>query len=86
MTNSALRRNICQHLRVSTAADIKVRRYQTTLADARRVTAWLDECEFAWIESSRSASRRTRSSATSSLLRSPTKTDQYQLRPFPLLR
>ena len=50
MTNSALRRNICQHLGVSTAADIKVRRYQTTLADARRVTAWLDECEFAWIE------------------------------------
>src|SRR4051794_23556444 len=50
MTNSALRRNVCQHVGIAAAVDIKTRRYRTTTADARSVTAWLEMCEFAWIE------------------------------------
>lgn len=50
MTNSALRRNICQHLGIAAAADIKARRYNTTLDDAGHVSDWLAGCEFAWIE------------------------------------
>jgi excinuclease UvrABC nuclease subunit len=50
MTNSALRRNVCQHLGVASAADIKARRYRTTLDDAKRVSDWLGDCAFAWIE------------------------------------
>jgi len=50
MTNSALRRNVCQLLGIAAAADVKARRYRTTIADAGRVRAWLSACEFAWIE------------------------------------
>jgi excinuclease UvrABC nuclease subunit len=50
MTNSALRRNVCQLLGIASAADIKARRYLTTRADADRVTEWLSGCTFAWIE------------------------------------
>jgi excinuclease UvrABC nuclease subunit len=50
MTNSALRRNICEHLRIATAAAIKARRYSTTRADAGSVTGWLAEGSFSWIE------------------------------------
>jgi predicted GIY-YIG superfamily endonuclease len=51
MTNSALRRNVCQLLGIASAADIKARRYRTTAGDAARVTEWLHGCAFAWIES-----------------------------------
>lgn len=50
MTNSALRRNVCQYLGIATAADIKAKRHITTTEEAARVTAWLDGCEFAWVE------------------------------------
>ena len=50
MTNSALRRNVCQHLGIADAAGIKARRYKTTIEDATQVTEWLARCEFAWIE------------------------------------
>ncbi len=50
MTNSALRRNVCQLLGIASAADVKARRYRTTDTDAERVTQWLSGCEFAWIE------------------------------------
>ena len=50
MTNSALRRNVCQLLEIAAAADIKARRYRTTDTDAERVTEWLAACEFTWIE------------------------------------
>jgi hypothetical protein len=50
MTNSALRRNVCQLLGIAAAADVKARRYRTTIADAVGVTAWLSACEFAWLE------------------------------------
>ena len=49
MTNSALRRNVCQLLGIAAAADVKARRYRTTIAGAGRVTAWLSGCEFAWV-------------------------------------
>jgi excinuclease UvrABC nuclease subunit len=50
MTNSALRRNICQLLEIASAANIKAGRYRTTSADAGRVSDWLQGCAFAWIE------------------------------------
>jgi excinuclease UvrABC nuclease subunit len=50
MTNSALRRNVCQLLGIASAADIKARRYRTTSTDAARVSEWLQGCAFAWIE------------------------------------
>ena len=50
MTNSALRRNVCQHIGIARAADIKARRYRTTVDDALRVTQWLASCAFAWVE------------------------------------
>lgn len=48
MTNSAMRRNVAEHLGIATAADIKARRHQTSVADAQRVRAWLESCEIAW--------------------------------------
>lgn len=50
MTNSALRRNVAQHLAIAAAADIKARRYQPTAADALRVSDWIRECDVAWID------------------------------------
>ena len=50
MTNSALRRNVCDLLGIAAAADAKARGYRTTTTDAARVTEWLSGCEFAWIE------------------------------------
>jgi hypothetical protein len=50
MTNSALRRNICEHLGIASAAGIKARRYTTTSEDATRIWEWLEPCEVAWIE------------------------------------
>lgn len=55
MTNSALRRNVCQFLGIASAADIKARRYRTTEDDAQRVTDWVAGCSFAWIECETSA-------------------------------
>lgn len=50
MTGSALRRNIAEHLGISSVAEIKARRYQPTAAEIGAVRNWLDECEIAWIE------------------------------------
>jgi len=50
MTNSALRRNVCELLGIAAAADIKALRYRTTTTDAERVTEWPSGCAFAWIE------------------------------------
>jgi hypothetical protein len=49
MTNSAMRRNIAEHLGIATAADIKARRYQPTPEEVSLVRAWLDGCHIAWI-------------------------------------
>ena len=50
MSHSALRRNICELLGIATAADIKAFRYPPTLDDARQVSDWLANAEFAWVE------------------------------------
>ncbi len=50
MTNSAMRRNVAQHLGISSAADIKSRRYIPTPDDALRVSEWIRECDITWIE------------------------------------
>jgi excinuclease UvrABC nuclease subunit len=50
MTNSALRRNVAAHLGIASSADIKARRYLSTVDDAAKVSSWISECEVAWIE------------------------------------
>ncbi len=50
MTNSALRRNVAQHLGIASAADIKGRRYLPTAGDVLRVSDWIRECDLAWME------------------------------------
>lgn len=50
MSNSALRRNIAEHLKIASSADIKARRYRPTSGDVSIVRLWLDICEVAWIE------------------------------------
>jgi hypothetical protein len=48
MTNSALRRNVAEHLGIASANDIKTGR-PVTRPEADRVNAWLDECEASWL-------------------------------------
>lgn len=48
MSNSALRRNVAEHLDIGAAKDIKTGR-SVTRAEAERVDAWLDECEASWL-------------------------------------
>lgn len=48
MANSALRRNVAQHLGIATAADLKEGRYQPTLAEVQAIRSWLDGCDIAW--------------------------------------
>jgi len=50
MTGSALRRNIAEHLKIASSADIKARRYRPTADEIAAVRLWLDGCEVAWIE------------------------------------
>lgn len=58
MTGSALRRNIAEHLGISTAADIKARRYQPSPEEVDAVLAWLDGCHIAWITCESTAKAR----------------------------
>lgn len=50
MGNSAMRRNVAEHLEIATAADIKAERYRPTAEDAAAIRGWLDGCEIAWRE------------------------------------
>jgi hypothetical protein len=50
MRDSALRRNVAEHLGFATAADIYSGAHVSTDEQVGQVTAWLDECEVAWIE------------------------------------
>jgi GIY-YIG catalytic domain-containing protein len=50
MTGSAMRRNAAEHLGISTAAEIKARRYQPTPEEVSAVRAWLDGCHITWLE------------------------------------
>lgn len=49
LTGSALRRNVAEHLRISTATAIKKGEYRPTHEDVARVRDWLDGCEVAWM-------------------------------------
>ncbi len=49
MTGSALRRNVAEHLGISTAREIRKGEHRPTPEDARRVVGWIDGCEVAWI-------------------------------------
>jgi len=48
MTNSALRRNVAEHLGIATANDIKTGR-PVTRAEADRVNEWFDGCTASWL-------------------------------------
>jgi len=49
MTNSALRRNVAEALRIASSADIASGRYRPDAADAARVVGWLASCDAAWL-------------------------------------
>ncbi len=49
MTNSAFRRNVAEHLRIASAADIKLGRHKLSAAEVTVVNAWIDRLELAWI-------------------------------------
>ena len=49
MTGSAFRRNVAEHLGISTAAAIKNRTYQPTADQVAAVRAFIDECVISWI-------------------------------------
>lgn len=49
-TNSAMRRNVAEHLGIATAADIKTGRHRPVPAEIAAVREWLDGCEIAWRE------------------------------------
>jgi hypothetical protein len=48
MTNSALRRNVAEHLGIAAANDIKTGR-PVARPEADQVNAWLDDCEASWL-------------------------------------
>jgi hypothetical protein len=49
MTGSAFRRNVAEHLGISTPNEIYKKRYQPTDAEVARVRGFIEECEIAWI-------------------------------------
>lgn len=50
MTNSAMRRNVAEHIGIARAADIKARRRRLNADEVRAVREWLDGCDIAWLE------------------------------------
>lgn len=49
MTGSAFRRNVAEHLGISTANAIKKGNYKPTIEDANKIRDWIDACEITWI-------------------------------------
>jgi hypothetical protein len=49
MTGSAFRRNVAQHLGISTANEIKKRLYQPTAEELALIRAWIESCQVAWM-------------------------------------
>ena len=49
MTNSALRRNVAEHLGIASSADIKDRRYVPTTQETLSVTEWIRQGSFKWL-------------------------------------
>ncbi|MGH2852637.1 MAG: GIY-YIG nuclease family protein [Solirubrobacteraceae bacterium] len=50
MGNSAMRRNVAEHLGIATASDIKKGLYRVSADEAKSVRSWLERCEIAWRE------------------------------------
>jgi hypothetical protein len=50
MRDSALRRNVAEHLRIAKAKDIYDGLHRITPKQGKRVRDWLDECDIAWRE------------------------------------
>jgi hypothetical protein len=50
MKDSALRRNVAEHLRIAKADDIKKEIHRITEEEEGRVRGWLDGCDVAWRE------------------------------------
>lgn len=48
LTSSALRRNVAEHLGISTAKAIKKREHRPTPEEVARVREWVDGCEVTW--------------------------------------
>lgn len=49
MTGSAFRRNVAEHLGISTPNEIYTRAYQPTAEELARVRSFIDGCEVTWI-------------------------------------
>jgi len=49
MTGSAFRRNVAEHLGVSTAAAIKARAYQPDADELSRIRDFIEGCQVAWM-------------------------------------
>jgi excinuclease UvrABC nuclease subunit len=49
MTGSAFRRNVAEHLGISTAARIKARTYQPDTDEVARVRRFIEGCQVAWL-------------------------------------
>jgi hypothetical protein len=49
MTGSAFRRNVAEHLGISTAARIKARTYQPDTDEVARVRRFVEGCQVAWL-------------------------------------
>src|SRR5688572_33134674 len=49
MTNSALRRNVAEHIGIASSADIKAGRHQPDEEELARVDGWIRQCEVAWL-------------------------------------
>jgi len=52
MTGSAFRRNVAEHLGISTAPQIKSRHYQPDDDEVSRIRAFIESCEVAWMTAS----------------------------------
>ncbi len=46
---SAFRRNVAEHLQIALANAIKTGSYRPTAEDVRRVRAWAESCDVAWV-------------------------------------
>jgi excinuclease UvrABC nuclease subunit len=49
MTSSAFRRNVAEHLGISTSASIKTRAYELDTDELLRVRKFVDTCQVAWL-------------------------------------
>jgi len=55
MTSSAFRRNVAEHLGISTAALIKSRAYQPNDDEVASIRAFVEDCEVAWVATATAA-------------------------------